>query len=142
MSEKKHDEMPATGQLPYLPPGMAADTPQLYRQFWQLWRQEKFFACHEVLEELWRETAGPQRRFYNGLIHCAVAVYQHRRGNAVGAARQLLRARMKLAPFGPMHHEVDVEALLAGVEREVAPSLAQLSAAQRERLEELKVRSS
>ena len=131
---EKHREAPATGEVPFLAPDIPADAPELYRSFWQLWSAEKFFACHEVLEELWRDTRGAQRWFYNGLINCAVAVYQHRRGNAVGAARQLWRARVKLQPFRPRHYEVDVDGLLAAVEHSIAASLAELSEAQRSQL--------
>lgn len=131
----KHREMPATGVLPFPVPAVPPDAPELYRQFWQLWREEQFFACHEVLEALWRSVPGAERWFYNGLLHCAVAIYQHRRGNGVGAARQLARAQAKLAPFRPLYYGVDVDSLLAGVERALTDSLAQLSPHQRAQLD-------
>lgn len=117
---------------------MPPDAPELYREFWRLWREEKFFACHEVLEELWRVTPGERRLFYNGLIHCAVAVYQHRRGNSVGAARQLVRAQVKLQRFRPHFYEVDIAGLLAGTERAVALSLSALSDGHQAQLRELR----
>jgi uncharacterized protein len=119
-------------------PSLPPDAPEEYRRFWELWQAGEFFACHEVLEDLWRATSGPQRLFYNGLIHCAVALYQHERGNAVGAARQLLRAQVKLARFLPAHDGVDVAALLAGVEAAIGPSLARLNNAQRAQLPALR----
>ncbi len=102
-----------------------------YSMFWQLWHEERFFECHEVLEELWKRTSGSERWFYAGLIHCAVARYQHRRGNAYGACRQWWRATVKLQPFAPQHRGVEIEALLHHVELEIASSLAQLSPLQR-----------
>ncbi len=135
----KHVEAPATGELPFPPPPIPSDALEHYREFWRLWREEKFFACHEVLEELWRVTPGEQRLFYNGLIHCAVAIYQHRRSNAVGAARQLLRAQVKLQRFRPSYYQVDVEGLLSGVERAVASSLSTLSDGQQAQLRELRL---
>jgi predicted metal-dependent hydrolase len=130
----RHCAVQATGVLPFPVPDIPVEAAVLYQEFWQLWSEEKFFACHEVLEVLWRETTGPQRLFYNGLIHCAVAMYQHRRGNAVGAARQLVRAGVKLQAFRPRHFEVDVDALLTGVERAIAPSLSTLDEKQRTHL--------
>jgi hypothetical protein len=127
-------EMPATGQAPFPPPLLSASAPALYREFWRLWGEERFYACHEVLEELWRQTAGGERLFYNGLIHCAVAIYQHRRGNPTGAARQLMRARVKLARFAPFYGGVDIEALLAAVENAVQGSLRALDTRQRVQL--------
>jgi predicted metal-dependent hydrolase len=120
-------------------PKIPADAPQEYGKFWQLWRDEKYFECHEVLENLWRETPSPHRVFLNGLIHGAVAIYQHRRGNAVGAARQLLRAQIKLESFRPKYFEVDIDKFLCAVESEVEPSQKVLSARQREQLERLKL---
>jgi predicted metal-dependent hydrolase len=136
--DTKHVEAPATGALPFPVPDIPEGAAVLYGEFWKLWGEEKFFACHEVLESLWRETTGPQREFYNGLIHCAVAVYQHRRGNAVGAARQMVRAQVKLQAFRPRHFEVDVEALLNGVEDAVARSLSTLDAQQQTQLAALR----
>lgn len=134
----RHCEAPATGVLPFPAPCVPPDAPELYRQFWQLWSEERFFACHEVLEALWGATPSSERWFYNGLLHGAVAIYQHRSGNAVGAARQLARAQAKLAPFRPVYYEVDIDAFLAGVERALADSLENLSGKQRAQLEQVR----
>jgi predicted metal-dependent hydrolase len=115
-------------------PQLASDAPFEYSQFWRLWREEKFFECHETLEELWRRTSGPQKWFYAGLINAAVAIYQHRRGNFWGAARQYSRARVKLHPFAPFHDGVNIEELLSGVREEIEPSLQKLSKRQAEML--------
>ncbi|HVF85137.1 MAG TPA: DUF309 domain-containing protein [Abditibacteriaceae bacterium] len=109
----------------------ALEEPIEYSMFWQLWREERFFECHEVLELLWKQTQTREKWFYAGLIHCAVSMYQHRRGNAYGACRQWWRATVKLHPFVPRHRDVEIEALLHHVEREIASSIEQLSTAQR-----------
>jgi predicted metal-dependent hydrolase len=130
-------EAPATGQLPFPPP--TEFSPDL-AEFWELWRQEKFWACHEALEEVWQHETEPRKQFLNGLIHGAVAVFQHRRGNFVGAARQLTRAQVKLNRHRPSYEGVDCDAFLAGIDAEIAPSLAQLSDKQRVSLRELETR--
>lgn len=116
---------------------VSPNAPREYSQFWQLWREERFFECHEVLEHLWRETPDESRVFLNGLIHAAVALYQHRRGNAEGAARQLVRAREKLKYPAPLYARVDAEKLLRAVEVELESSLRVLAPPQKARLVQL-----
>ena len=115
----------------FQPPQTSPDAPIEYSMFWQLWREERFFECHEVLEELWKRTKTRERWFYNGLIHCAVSIYQHRRGNAIGACRQLVRAQVKLRAFAPRFGGVEIALLLSFVENEIASSLSQTSDVQR-----------
>ena len=127
-------ENPPQGHLPLEPPLECA--PDLL-EFWQLWREEKFWACHEALEEIWKAESEPRRSFLNGLIHGAVAVFQHRRGNTNGAARQFVRAKIKLQKHLPASEGVDLELLLAGIEREISPSLQKINDKQRADLQEL-----
>ena len=130
-------EAPPRGHLPFEPPPEYA--PDM-AQFWQLWREEHFWACHEALEEVWLESAEPRKRFLNGLIHGAAATFQHRRGNAVGAARQLLRAKVKLEPYLPVYEKLEVRQFLEGIETEIAPSFQQLTSEQRAALTALESR--
>ena len=115
-------------------------SPELSR-FWELWREEKFWACHEALEEAWRHEPDPSRkRFLQGLIHGAVAVFQFRRGNFVGAARQLTRARVRLHNGDSVGEGVDVAGFLEGIASEVAPALGALSERERAGLQVLEAR--
>ena len=43
-----------------------------------------YYECHEVWEELWTEYRGPARKFYQGLIQAAVALYHFGNGNFYG----------------------------------------------------------
>jgi len=76
-------------------------------------RGGRYFEAHEELELAWRAAAPEERAFYQGLVHVAVAWYQHGRGNRVGTERQLEKALRRLAPFEPAHRGVDVAALRA-----------------------------
>jgi predicted metal-dependent hydrolase len=78
-------------------------------------RAGEFFAAHEELELAWRAAPGPERDFYQGLVHVAVAWYQAGRGNRVGCERQLEKAERRLTPYAPAHHGVDLDALLEQV---------------------------
>jgi hypothetical protein len=72
-----------------------------------LFNREEYFECHEVLELAWTPERGPRRHFLQGLIHVAVGLYHHRRGNPVGACRQLHKALRKLAGYLPVYEGVD-----------------------------------
>ena len=74
------------------------------------------FAAHEALEEAWRAAAPPERDFFQGLVHVAVAWYQAGRGNRVGCERQLEKALRRLSPYAETHRDLDVADLLAQVE--------------------------
>ena len=130
-------ESPPRGYLPFQPP---LEFPPDMAEFWQLWRAEQFWHCHEALEAIWLGAEEPRKRFLNGLIHGAAATFQARRSYAVGAARQLVRARVKLEPFCPTYEQLNVERFLDGVADEVAPLIQQLTISQRENLQVLETR--
>jgi predicted metal-dependent hydrolase len=113
-------------------------TPFEYREFWRLWAAGEYFDCHETLEVLWRRAEGERKLFYHGLIHCAVALYQAQRGNAIGALRQCVRAEVKLARYAPEYSGLDISALLQFVENEVAPLHGVLTPRQRNGLKNLR----
>lgn len=64
-----------------------------------LFNTERFYECHEVLEELWREEPGPLREMYQGLLQIGVACYHHAHGNHTGAIRLLRKGLARLHPF-------------------------------------------
>ena len=77
----------------------------------QLFNRGEYFECHEALEEAWMPERGPRRLFLQGLIHVAVGLYHHRRGNSLGATRQLRKALRKLAAYLPSCEGVDTARL-------------------------------
>jgi hypothetical protein len=72
-----------------------------------------FFEVHEVLEPLWRERAGTERRALQGIIQLAVAFHHLLHGNPASAATLFGAARTKLAAGPAPPGGVDVPALLA-----------------------------
>jgi uncharacterized protein len=76
-------------------------------------RAGRYFEAHEELEIVWRAAPTGERDFYQGLVHVAVAWYQHGRGNRVGTERQLDKAIRRLAAYEPDHLGVDVARLRA-----------------------------
>jgi hypothetical protein len=81
-----------------------------------LFNRREFFACHDALEELWNETLGPEREFYQGLIHAAVALFHFGEGNLGGAKKMYGSALHYLAPYQPRYCGVDLDRLAADME--------------------------
>ncbi|WP_029430183.1 DUF309 domain-containing protein [Blastococcus sp. URHD0036] len=72
------------------------------------------FHAHEVFEDAWKATAGPERELWRGLAQLAVGVTHAARGNPRGAATLLDRAARNLEPFaGDPPHGIDVAGLVA-----------------------------
>jgi predicted metal-dependent hydrolase len=74
---------------------------------------EKFNECdyyesHEVWEELWTEYRGPSRKFYQGLIQAAVALYHFGNGNIRGARKLHGSVHGYLEPYAPKHLGLDL----------------------------------
>jgi predicted metal-dependent hydrolase len=76
-----------------------------------------FFEAHDTWEELWRETAGSHRLFYQGLIQTAVGFYHLSNRNYKGACSQFGKALVKLEHYLPAHQEIDTEQLVDSVKR-------------------------
>jgi predicted metal-dependent hydrolase len=85
--------------------------PQALRQGVEEFNRAYFFEAHETLEDLWRETSGPLRLFYQGLIQLAVGLYHLSNGNRRGALNLLGKGLDKLATFQPTCQGIDVDAL-------------------------------
>src|SRR5882724_10348683 len=62
-----------------------------------------FFEAHEAWEALWMDTAGPDKRFYQGLIQAAVALYHFGNGNVRGARKLFHSSKAYLDRFGERH---------------------------------------
>jgi predicted metal-dependent hydrolase len=75
-----------------------------------------FFEAHEVWEELWADTSGERRRFYQGLIQVAVCLHHFGNGNIRGAKKLYFGCRGYLEAYVPHYLGLDVDALLAQLE--------------------------
>jgi predicted metal-dependent hydrolase len=85
--------------------------PQALRQGVEEFNRAYFFEAHETLEDLWRETSGPLRLFYQGLIQLAVGLYHLTNGNRRGALNLLEKGLAKLEAFQPICQHIDVDTL-------------------------------
>ncbi len=82
-----------------------------------LFDAERYFEFHDVLEELWRDEPGPEREFLQGLLQAGVSLHKARLGQLAGARKLFVKGSQRLASFPARHRGVEVEALLASIER-------------------------
>ena len=73
----------------------------------------EFFEAHDAWEEVWTRSRGPERLFYKGLIHAAVALHHCGNGNFRGARKMLGSCVRYLSPYGPQYLGLDVPAFLS-----------------------------
>jgi len=76
-----------------------------------------FFEAHEVWEEVWTESSGPERRFYQGLIQAAVALHHFRNGNVRGATKLYRTGRAYMEPLDEVYLGLDKQAFWNGMAR-------------------------
>ena len=88
-----------------------------YEEGLALARGGSYFEAHEAFEDAWRTCAAGERDFFQGLVHVVVSAYQRERGRPVAEERQRVKALHRLAAFVPVHRGLDVELLLAALER-------------------------
>jgi predicted metal-dependent hydrolase len=82
-----------------------------------LYERGEYFEAHEVMEEAWKREQSGVRELYQGLIQASVACYHVRVGNGAGALKMIAAACPKLAAHRHEPCGVDLDALIAGLER-------------------------
>lgn len=91
--------------------------PDRYVEGIRLFNAGEYFQCHDVLEELWTETLGAERGFYQGLIQAAVALFHFENGNLGGARKMYHSARKYLEPYRPAYRGIDLDKLLTDMKQ-------------------------
>ncbi len=94
---------------------MFSEHERLFRKGVEEFNGGYFFEAHETWETLWRETRGPQRLFFQGLIQTAAGLYHFSCGNYRGACSQMEKALQKLGQYLPAYHGVDTQRLVERV---------------------------
>lgn len=67
-----------------------------------------FFEAHEVWEGLWMTLSGPERKFIQGLIQAAVALYHFGNGNLRGAIKLFHSGRAYMEGCGSSYKGLDI----------------------------------
>jgi uncharacterized protein len=87
------------------------ELPELAQQAIVRFNSGEYYKQHDLLEELWMQTPGPERDLYQGILQVGVAYYQIGRSNPRGARKMLQRALQWLRKLPPTCQGVDVEDL-------------------------------
>lgn len=90
----------------------------------RLFNEREFFPCHDVFEDLWSELVGPEKPFFQGLIHAAVCLYHFEGDNLSGARKMYSSFVAYVADFAPVFCDIDVQKLLSDMEYCFAQLLA------------------
>ncbi len=72
-----------------------------------LFNRGDFFEAHEVWENLWMDTAGADKRFYQGLIQAAVGLLHFCNGNVRGAAKLYRSSKDYMQRYASPHLGLD-----------------------------------
>lgn len=94
---------------------------RLFHEGVTLFNHGEWFEAHEVWEDVWRPASGERKRFYQGLIQCAVTIEHMRRGNPRGVLSVFESARGKFTGLPEVYMGVPVRKLLAELTAMVEP---------------------
>jgi predicted metal-dependent hydrolase len=88
-----------------------------------LFNDGDFFEAHEAWEDLWAESHGDERRFYQALIQAAVGLCHFANGNFRGAVKLYHSSHDYLRPCPSPFLGLDTAAFWGQMERCFAPLL-------------------
>lgn len=88
---------------------------ELYVRGVHLFNQSEFYEAHEVLEDVWRASTGPEKLFLQGLIQVAVALHHHSTGNIIGARSLLGRALKNLNDYPEIYCDLCLQEFRSGL---------------------------
>lgn len=89
------------------------DEERIFSYALQLFNEQEFYSCHDVLEHLWGFGDTEWRSFYQGLLHLAVSMYHLDRENIRGATSLLDSGMALLECYGPFFGGIKLEKLRA-----------------------------
>jgi|SRR5437899_1510889 len=85
---------------------------------------QDFFEAHEVWESLWLDGAGAERKFVQGLIQAAVALYHFGNGNLRGAGKLYHSSKAYMEAYPSPYLGLDHRAFWQQMDRCFAPLFA------------------
>lgn len=86
------------------------------RQGIGLFNEERFWESHEILEQAWKQSQGPEKDNIQGFILTAAAFVHQQKGEDDICLSILARARSKLSPMDPAP-TVDIVSLQKNIEK-------------------------
>lgn len=81
-----------------------------------LFNECDFFSAHDFFEDIWMETSGNEKEFFQGLVQISVGCYHLICGNLKGAKSQLSKGNTKLKKFEPRLYNINLISLNKKIE--------------------------
>ncbi|KAA9162306.1 DUF309 domain-containing protein [Amycolatopsis acidicola] len=95
------------------PEGVVRTPQETVQEAQRLLDEGKPFHAHEVFEDAWKSSDGPERGLWKGLAQLAVGMTHAARGNEKGAVSLLTRGADAIEPYAAeAPHGIDVEGLV------------------------------
>ena len=88
-----------------------------FREALSLFNSSDWYKAHDLFEELWHETNGPERKTLQGFLQIAVAQIHLDSGNHVGATILFGEGLGRLRTIGVPDLGIDLDSLCAAVEQ-------------------------
>lgn len=95
----------------------------LFRRGLVLFNERDFFEAHETWEDLWHMAEGERKRFYQGLIQCAVTLVHVQRGNPRGVQTVWKTAQSKFHGLPAVYMGLEIQDLLTRLATFLTPVL-------------------
>lgn len=87
----------------------------------ELFNAGRYWDAHEAWEEAWMpDRRGPDGGFYKGLIQIAAGCLHYGRRNRRGTVNKWRSGANYLRPYLPSHHGLDLAALVAAIDVNLA----------------------
>lgn len=97
-------------------PPKVVDKGEALKEGVQLFNQERFWECHETLEQAWHISKDVERDAIQGMILTAAAFVHYQKGEEEICLSILKRAKAKLAT-AKTYERIDIEGLETNIER-------------------------
>ncbi|BBD71799.1 hypothetical protein HS1genome_0188 [Sulfodiicoccus acidiphilus] len=68
---------------------------RLTGSFWEKFNSERFWECHELLEDRWKVSSGEERKYLQALIFLCTSLLKYRKGQ-IEVSNQLLEKALSL----------------------------------------------
>jgi predicted metal-dependent hydrolase len=86
----------------------------------RLFNAGEYWHAHEQWEACWLVAAEPEATFYKGIIQAAAALVHWKKGNPRGLRRNWEKSRPKLVALPATMQRLDLQALIADMDRFVS----------------------
>jgi hypothetical protein len=87
----------------------------LYQRGIVMFNCGEFYDAHEILEDVWRASVDPEKKFLQALIQTAVALHHHSTGNVIGCKSLMARALRNFSGYPEGFCGVELESLRAAL---------------------------